>query len=171
MCVKSHEDIESKEKAKQEHVEVCADEKEKKKTENVFLRTLRRLSLRKKKGKGELELSEKDSDDKSDDQKATEDSVPEAVEEPGEVPPTEKARPQSMVVAGCRPPPGPGGGRPPIPRGRNTPSSATTQQSRTVSDLDSALRCSGRRQAADSGLMLASGGATAFSCKSQGGKL
>jgi len=134
------EDIDSKEKAKQEHVEVCADEKEKKKTENLFLRTLRRLSLRKKKGKGELEESAKDSDDKSDDQKATEDSVPEAEEEPGEVPPTGKARPQSMVVAGCRPPPGPGGGRPPIPRGRSTPSSATTQQNRTVSDLDSALR-------------------------------
>ena len=146
------EDIDSKEKAKHEHLDVCADEKEKKKTENLFLRTLRRLSLRKKKGKGELEESAKDSDDKSYDQKATEDSVPEAEEEPGEVPPTGKARPQSMVVAGCRPPPGPGGGRPPIPRGRSTPSSATTQQNRTVSDLDSALRCSATKQSADSGI-------------------
>merc|ERR1712212_1134235 len=50
-----------------------------------------------------------------------------------------ETRPQSLVMSSGRPPPGPG--RPPIhPRTTTTPSSATANVSRPVSDLDSALR-------------------------------
>merc|ERR1712080_235493 len=47
-------------------------------------------------------------------------------------------RPQSLVISPGRPPPGPG--RPPIHPRTTTPSSATANVSRPVSDLDSALR-------------------------------
>merc|ERR1712203_767447 len=49
-----------------------------------------------------------------------------------------ETRPQSLVISPGRPPPGPG--RPPIHPRTTTPSSATANVSRPVSDLDSALR-------------------------------
>jgi len=116
------------------------EKEEKKKSDNAFLRMLRKLSFRKKKEKkGDTENdSEGDKGDKelekplNEGDKGDDKSVEKRYEE-------RETRPQSLVMSSGRPPPGPG--RPPIhPRTTTTPSSATANVSRPVSDLDSALR-------------------------------
>jgi len=124
------------------------EKEEKKKSDNAFLRMLRKLSFRKKKkkkgnaenelgveegNKGDKEL-EKTLDEGNNGNKGNngDKSGEKRFEE-------RETRPQSLVMSSGRPPTGPG--RPPIhPRTTTTPSSATANVSRPVSDLDSALR-------------------------------
>merc|ERR1712183_251053 len=147
------EKAEKKEKKKEVEEEPVVEEKkdkesekeEKKKSDNAFLRMLRKLSFRKKKEKkGNTEnescVEEGDKGDKELEKTLAEgnngnngnNGVEKRFEE-------RETRPQSLVMSSGRPPPGPG--RPPIhPRTTTTPSSATANVSRPVSDLDSALR-------------------------------
>jgi len=122
-----------------------SEKEEKKKSDNAFLRMLRKLSFRKKKekkgntenesgveegdkGEKELEKTLADGNNGNDGNNGVEKRFEER-----------ETRPQSLVMSSGRPPPGPG--RPPIhPRTTTTPSSATANVSRPVSDLDSALR-------------------------------
>jgi len=117
------------------------EKEEKKKSDNAFLRMLRKLSFRKKKKKGNTENDSgveegdkggKESEKTLDEANTSNKLVEKRFEE-------RETRPQSLVMSSGRPPPGPG--RPPIhPRTTTTPSSATANVSRPVSDLDSALR-------------------------------
>jgi len=108
------------------------EKEEKKKSDNAFLRMLRKLSFRKKKDKKE----NVDNDDQGTKAEVIEDaSKAELSEKKFE---ERETRPQSLVISPGRPPPGPG--RPPIHPRTTTPSSATANVSRPVSDLDSALR-------------------------------
>jgi len=120
------------------------EKEEKKKSDNAFLRMLRKLSFRKKKKKGNTEnesgVEEEDKGgkelEKTLDEANTGNNGDKLVEKRFE---ERETRPQSLVMSSGRPPPGPG--RPPIhPRTTTTPSSATANVSRPVSDLDSALR-------------------------------
>jgi len=115
------------------------EKEEKKKSDNAFLRMLRKLSFRKKKKKGNTENDSgveegdkggKESEKTLDEANTSNKLVEKRFEE-------RETRPQSLVMSSGRPPPGPG--RPPI-HPRTTPSSATANVSRPVSDLDSALR-------------------------------
>jgi len=108
------------------------EKEEKKKSDNAFLRMLRKLSFRKKKDKKE----NVDNDDQGTKAEVINDtSKAELSEKKFE---ERETRPQSLVISPGRPPPGPG--RPPIHPRTTTPSSATANVSRPVSDLDSALR-------------------------------
>jgi len=120
-----------KEPEKEEEKKETEKDEKKKSDSNAFIRMLRKLSFRKKK-KGKVndldeagakgEKVETLSDDKAKSEKRFEER---------------ETRPQSLVMSSGRPPPAPG--RPPI-HPRTTPSSATANVSRPVSDLDSALR-------------------------------
>jgi len=118
-----------------------SEKEEKKKSDNAFLRMLRKLSFRKKKEKkGNTEndsgVEERDKGDKELEKTLDEGNNGNNGEKRFE---ERETRPQSLVMSSGRPPPGPG--RPPIhPRTTTTPSSATANVSRPVSDLDSALR-------------------------------
>merc|ERR1719180_425186 len=113
------------------------EKEEKKKSDNAFLRMLRKLSFRKKKKKGN---TENDSGVEEEDKGGKE--LEKTLDggntgNNGDRFEEREKRPQSLVMSSGRPPPGPG--RPPI-HPRTTPSSATANVSRPVSDLDSALR-------------------------------
>merc|ERR1719397_2494849 len=118
-----------------------SEKEENKKSDNAFIRMLRKLSFRKKKKKGNTE-NESHSEEGDKGAKESEKTLDvgnngdKLVEKRFE---ERETRPQSLVMSSGRPPPGPG--RPPIhPRTTTTPSSATANVSRPVSDLDSALR-------------------------------
>merc|ERR1719500_1425715 len=120
------------------------EKEEKKKSDNAFLRMLRKLSFRKKKKKGNTEndsgVEEEDKGGKELEKTLDKGNTGNNGDKLGEKRFEEReSRPQSLVMLSGRPPPGPG--RPPIhPRTTTTPSSATANVSRPVSDLDSALR-------------------------------
>jgi len=134
------------EEQEEEKVSKEAEKEEKKKTENAFLRMLRKLSFRKKKkkdGKGNTEnesgVEEGNKGDKEFEKTLEQDNNGDNGDKLGEKRFGEReTRPQSLVMSSGRPPPGPG--RPPIHPRTTTPSSATANVSRPVSDLDSALR-------------------------------
>jgi len=118
------------------------EKKEKKKSDNAFIRMLRKLSFRKKKKKSNTEnesgVEEGDKGGKELEKTLDEGNTGNNGDKLGEKRFEEReTRPQSLVMSSGRPPPGPG--RPPI-HPRTTPSSATANVSRPVSDLDSALR-------------------------------
>jgi len=141
-------DAKKVEQEKEEEKGKETEKEETKKSDNAFLRMLRKLSFRKKKkkkgnaenesgveegNKGDKEL-EKTLDEGNNGNKGNngDKSGEKRFEE-------RETRPQSLVMSSGRPPTGPG--RPPIhPRTTTTPSSATASVSRPVSDLDSALR-------------------------------
>jgi len=139
---------------------------EKNKDSNVIVRMIRKLSFRKKKGKKKCKEEEQkiegDAEKKCDNTINNENTaavinnvhVEEKCSGDVEVEKREEVvpqRPQSMILEGR--PPSASGGRPPLPRGRmmtsspplsrgrpTTPSSASTLNSRPLSELDSALR-------------------------------